>query len=89
MRTSVEELTKGIGRWVARFHNRHGYVICHSFSNISADDAEDRLVRKIAVATQYCDNNESCDDCMNVDSCTKQYGDSKFHTPNVESDRRK
>ncbi len=83
MRTSVDEVKKGLGRWVARFHNRHGYVICHAFSNKSADDAEDLLVRKIAIATKHCEHNNSCNGCINVESCTKQYRDSKFLMPDA------
>jgi len=47
VRTSVIEISPGIGRWCARLHDRFGIVIVHEFSNLSADDAEDRLLGRI------------------------------------------
>jgi hypothetical protein len=62
MRTSVEEVSGDIGRWVARLHNRWGTVVCYAFSNKSADDAEDCLIWKIGHATSICEA-DNCNDC--------------------------
>jgi hypothetical protein len=69
MRTSVEEVTKGCGRWVARFHDRYGSVVCYAFSNKNADDAETQLVRKIAAATSVCKGVDNCEVCESY-GCT-------------------
>jgi hypothetical protein len=48
MRTSVDEVSRGIGRWCAKLLDKYGNVVEHAFSDRSADDAEDLLIGKIA-----------------------------------------
>lgn len=47
MRVSVEEVSPGLGRWVANVWDRHGQSVAMAFSDVSADDAEDQLLRGI------------------------------------------
>jgi len=48
VRTSVEEVSPGLHRWVARIHDCWGNVVAYAFSNLSPADAEELLMYDIA-----------------------------------------
>lgn len=72
MRISVDEVKRGLGRWVARVHNQYGEAVLTAFSNVSEKDAEDQLLCKIFTPRPLdCNNYDKCETCPHLDNCIK------------------